>query len=473
MQRFFTVFSLLSAAAVGQLHNGDGNCPLDLDHDHNLNSTRDDVIVPQPRAQSVSCNAGYYVTLQPGSSYLITSPNYPYSYPNNLDCDYNMEVPSESTVTLSCEQFSIYGQTTWSGSCSWNSDYFALIRDGSLYGVACGTELQNRYMTFTVSDWFRIAFWTNYSYRSRGFNCQVSIETSGSEPTTAAPTAAPTTAAPTTVAPTTAAPTAAPTTAAPVGDSDICQICGLTDGNRVVNGEDATVCEHPWQIRWEANGYMCGGTIVGHNTVITAAHCTDGMTASEMTVCVGGQEQYGFDGECFTPSEVIQHPDYDKDTTKNDITILKFDEDLLAATGGACSSPAPACLPASDANDEGVTADISGWGTTSSGGSVSSTLQTAVVDTISSTACNQYYGSSYNPSVEICASGTTATGQNVDTCQGDSGGPLVTDASGRATLIGVVSWGYSCAAGYPGVYARVSAYNDWISANAGSDVCFL
>ena len=52
-------------------------------------------------------------------------------------------------------------------------------------------------------------------------------------------------------------------------------------------------------------------------------------------------------------------------------------------------------------------------------------------------------------------------------------GPLVTDASGRATLIGVVSWGYSCAAGYPGVYARVSAYNDWISANAGDDVCFL
>lgn len=51
-----------------------------------------------------------------------------------------------------------------------------------------------------------------------------------------------------------------------------------------------------------------------------------------------------------------------------------------------------------------------------------------------------------------------------DSCQGDSGGPMV-DSAGKQ--VGVVSWGIGCAlAGYPGVYARVSTYADWISSTA-------
>lgn len=54
-----------------------------------------------------------------------------------------------------------------------------------------------------------------------------------------------------------------------------------------------------------------------------------------------------------------------------------------------------------------------------------------------------------------------------DACEGDSGGPLVCDG----LLAGVVSFGNDCALpGYPGMYADVTYYHDWIrSMTAGSN----
>lgn len=53
-----------------------------------------------------------------------------------------------------------------------------------------------------------------------------------------------------------------------------------------------------------------------------------------------------------------------------------------------------------------------------------------------------------------------------DSCQGDSGGPLIAAYQSQFYQVGVVSYGFRCAAeGYPGVYTRVTAFLDWIERN--------
>ena len=48
--------------------------------------------------------------------------------------------------------------------------------------------------------------------------------------------------------------------------------------------------------------------------------------------------------------------------------------------------------------------------------------------------------------------------------QFDSGGPLVVRQEGGSFAVaGIVSWGIDCAAGFPGVYTRVSEFLDWIN----------
>jgi secreted trypsin-like serine protease len=73
-----------------------------------------------------------------------------------------------------------------------------------------------------------------------------------------------------------------------------------------------------------------------------------------------------------------------------------------------------------------------------------------IVDKIS---CNI----SYNGDIvdgEICAGSLSK-----DSCQGDSGGPLVV----KGFQIGIVSMGTGCGQpSYPGIYADVSYFNNWI-----------
>ena len=93
------------------------------------------------------------------------------------------------------------------------------------------------------------------------------------------------------------------------------------------------------------------------------------------------------------------------------------------------------------------------------GGSISNALLRVEVPFVDAETCEDDYTGYAISDKMICAGE-----KGKDSCQGDSGGPLVTYDNGEPVLVGVVSWGIGCAyEGYPGVYARVSAFVDWIN----------
>uniref|UniRef100_A0A8B9JK45 trypsin n=1 Tax=Astyanax mexicanus TaxID=7994 RepID=A0A8B9JK45_ASTMX len=114
-------------------------------------------------------------------------------------------------------------------------------------------------------------------------------------------------------------------------------------------------------------------------------------------------------------------------------------------------------------------------------------LQEVELPIVSNTACTSAYGSGSITSNMMCA-GLSQGGkdslsteddrscneswkehENLFFLQGDSGGPLVIKQSTGWTQAGIVSFGYGCALPkIPGVYARVSEYQNWINSRIGS-----
>ena len=158
--------------------------------------------------------------------------------------------------------------------------------------------------------------------------------------------------------------------------------------------------------------------------------------------------------------QIIMHDRYRSDTHAYDIALLKLKTQATLGTGVGL-----VCLP-EFSFPAGHPCYITGWGTTSAGGSQPTFLQEASVPIISQRKCKDFYPGQIDNSM-ICA-GFRAGG--VDSCQGDSGGPLVCEFDGKWYLVGATSWGQGCGSpNFPGVYARVLRVRDWIENKMSSN----
>jgi len=235
---------------------------------------------------------------------------------------------------------------------------------------------------------------------------------------------------------------------------------------RIVGGEDAQQLEFPWMVSFRKSGsHSCGASLISDEWVLTAAHCIGGSISSYGLV-LGEHDSSKVEGKEVTlkVSKVITHPDWNSNTINNDYALLKLAEKV--DLDGKHSYLGPICLAEQGINVEGQVCTLSGWGLLKGGDwSLPSVLQKIQIPIWPQKDCSDAY-SSYNIAITdsmICAAGYEG---NRTQCSGDSGGPLVCQQQdGTWMQFGVVSFSAKpCGIkGYPGVYARVSHVNKWIT----------
>jgi len=254
-----------------------------------------------------------------------------------------------------------------------------------------------------------------------------------------------------------------------------------TAGTRVVGGTAAKLGDWPWLVALgyrSSQGetrYLCGGALIGPSHLITAAHCV----RPDLKTVLLGEHILGNDTDGAHPQEVevgeaIKHPAYSARTYSNDIAVIKLSRQALFNT-----NVQPLCLPSLapslvNTTSEGNAMFIAGWGAVRFNGPSSKTLLQGLVTVISEEECKWKLARFRNIKIDrskVCARDLA---DKVDACQGDSGGPLMTrrvasDGIERWFLAGVVSFGYKCAVpGFPGVYSRVTEYEEWVKRTVNS-----
>lgn len=238
----------------------------------------------------------------------------------------------------------------------------------------------------------------------------------------------------------------------------------LVEEQAIVGGATTTVGAHPWQISLQSGwgGHFCGGSIVAADWVVTAQHCVEGESASNLTVVAGitrlSQSSQGQAADVF---QIVRNPGYTSPERGHDITLLRLATPL--ALGGDVQAIPFATAADASATAAGVIANASGWGTTSAGGSMADTLRAVDVPVVSNSAAQNAMG------VSLTSDQLAAGGNGGDSCQGDSGGPLTVEGAAGPILAGVTSWGYGCGdPGMPGLYARVSSFEQWLRDTMGA-----
>ncbi|CAB3363652.1 Hypothetical predicted protein [Cloeon dipterum] len=243
--------------------------------------------------------------------------------------------------------------------------------------------------------------------------------------------------------------------------------------NPVYADGDSEFGEYPWQaaiLKKDAHEsvYVCGGTLIDNQHVITAAHCVKGYNGQELRVRLG-EWDVNHDVEFYPYIEtdvarVTVHPEFYAGTLFNDLAIIKLIRPVDLQRNPHISA---ACLPDPHNDFSGSRCYTTGWGKDAFGdfGKYQNILKEVDVPVVSHHQCQSQlqqtrlgYDFKLHPGF-ICAGGE----EGKDACKGDGGGPMVCEKGGSWQVVGVVSWGIGCGQyGVPGVYVKVAHYLDWI-----------
>jgi len=206
----------------------------------------------------------------------------------------------------------------------------------------------------------------------------------------------------------------------------------------VVGGYATTGNAHPYYVRLSINGAVCGGSLIEHATVLTAAHCADsaGGNPANITAFIKDNDQL------HVPVTSIEiHPLWNGHAEDgHDLAILHINP------GNTTSGITP--VQVGTPSDPGAyavntPATLVGRGQLQAGGAFPTQLQQ--LDTVLHS--DEYMDDLYNPWYWFDYWNETlmigAGWSNQTACHGDSGGPLTVVRNGVRVQVGLVSFVHS------------------------------
>jgi len=260
--------------------------------------------------------------------------------------------------------------------------------------------------------------------------------------------------------------------------------------HKIVGGDETVPHSLPWQAamisKFDISGnlnVMCGGVIICPKFVLTAGHCTENQEPERKQVVVGVWNRKALEPS-ITRHDIAQfhdHPAYK--SIHGEYSV--YDYSILELVDPIVFKPEAQAVYLPEADQE-FSPDskflISGWGARSDPNSMGSPnkLMSVTVPWVSDEDCKAAYAEpkkqkddgrlvKYDINEAMICAGDAEVGK-IDACFGDSGGPMVwlDPKSGQVTIIGLVSFGFSCAqANAPGVYAELTTVLDWVKDTTG------
>ncbi|XP_073910887.1 coagulation factor XI isoform X2 [Castor canadensis] len=240
-------------------------------------------------------------------------------------------------------------------------------------------------------------------------------------------------------------------------------VCTTKIKPRIIGGSPSVHGEWPWQVTLHITSpmqrHLCGGSIIGNQWILTAAHCFSEVESPKILRVYGGivnQSEINEDTFFFGVQEIIIHDKYKMAESGYDIALLKL-ETIMNYT----DSQRPICLPSKgDRNIIYTDCWVTGWGYRKLRGKTQNTLQKAEIPLVSNEECQTRYQGHKITNRMICAGHKEGW---KDACKGDSGGPLSCKHNEVWHLVGITSWGEGCGQKErPGIYTNVVKYVDWI-----------